>query len=178
MSNKSRIKTGDKIQKHTKKYWLNLELEDPLGLVGQTIPSTHCKGKTETIFAFDVPGKGGDPYGSFHTKCSCGWAIERQRFTRFKHSGSSPLPKAIKNQMVKFLDDFDAKNKNTKLGNYLSKAREWRGNLHRQFQNLYDFLAWGILIDEKVLSEIKPELLRKFKKELYISPDHAYSRRS
>lgn len=162
-----------KLQKHTAKYWLNLELEDPLGLIGQTIPSIHCKGKTETVICFDLPGAGGDPYGSFHTKCSCGWSIERQRFTHFRRSESAPLPEAVKNQMIKYLKVFDAKNKKTKAGRNLLTAMEWRRHLHRRFKTVGEFFAWRIMFDEIILSEIKPDLLSKLKEALYISPAHA-----
>lgn len=64
-----------------------LEVGDPIGLLGKTIPSTHCKGegKKEKVLGLFVART-----WIFRVECDCGFIIDREPFWKGDYTAYSP----------------------------------------------------------------------------------------
>ncbi|MDD5251735.1 MAG: hypothetical protein PHT12_03815 [Patescibacteria group bacterium] len=146
-------------------YWLTRELNDPLGLIGQTIPSTHCRGGNETIVEFDPSGH----FGRFTVRCSCGMMVTRERATGCFFHALRPLsPRELPPGFAR--NALKALTKSPEIRRLLcDPALDSIATRHRRIRKVGEFFTQGVRFDREVLREIDPQMRRELTERLRLT---------
>jgi hypothetical protein len=141
------------------------ELQDPLGMIGKTVPSTCCRGRTATVVGYEL-ATSCFTLGKFIAKCGCGMFEKRERATDNFEEGYRPqpgVPSGMTEETVLAMQRFLA---------------TWPVNtVHRTADDPKELFGWGVTIDAEKITEMKPSLLAKLREELSMSLERYQERR-